>query len=107
MPSHAIFLGIENSRSVPGVFNQKCHGNQWFLINLPTCFVGVKCLAMLGCHDLDGRYDPLLKKETFDFVVHVNKEKSMTYEIKEDGAQQFYELEGKLKIKLNTNSIAF
>ena len=62
----------------------------------------VTCLAMLGCHELDGTHDPTLGKEVFDFNVVVNRivhddslgvlERSETFKITKDGGQDFYDL---------------
>jgi hypothetical protein len=55
---------------------------------------------MLGCHDLEGRRDPRLKKEVFEFNVTVNKFVDgsefwrESFQITEDGTQKFYNLTG-------------
>lgn len=65
-----------------------------------------KCLAMLGCHELDGMYDQVLGKEVFDVNVTVNRvvrdevtgdhEHLDTFQITQDGHQKFYSLTGEL-----------
>ena len=77
----------------------------------------VSCLAMLGCHDLDGLYDPVLGREIFDFNVTVNRveverrsgdddvyyhyEPVDTFRITKDGAQKFYNLTGLSLLRLH------
>ena len=59
---------------------------------------------MMGCHDLDGMYDPELGKEVYNFSVTVHRlafdpvsgaqSVSDTFRITKDGAQKFYNLTG-------------
>ncbi|TRY78589.1 hypothetical protein TCAL_04995 [Tigriopus californicus] len=71
----------------------------------------MKCLAMLGCHELDGMYDQVLGKEVFDVNVTVNRvvrddvtgdhEHLDTFQITQDGHQKFYSLTGGESIQMN------
>ena len=64
---------------------------------------------MMGCHDLDGLYDPVLGKEVFDFSVTVHRlvhdpetgvvSEQDTFKITKDGSQKFYNLTGKIRRK--------
>ncbi len=67
-----------------------------FDLNRPT-----KCLAMLGCHDLEGydsqeATDPELLKYDFNVTVnkHVRGVSSDEFQIKRNGVQKFYTLSG-------------
>ena len=78
----------------------------------------VKCLAMLGCHDLDGFYDKVLRREIFTFNLTVNRiaEKTSSgqvtteqhvdhFRIIKDGEQKFYSLKSKRKRKMTFSRI--
>ena len=59
---------------------------------------------MMGCHDLDGMYNPELGREVFDFSVTVHRlihneetgtaSAADTFKITKDGSQKFYNLTG-------------
>jgi hypothetical protein len=99
-----------------GPISDKCAGqmHKRFVWTFNLEDPDVTCLAMLGCHDLDGFYDPVLGKEIFDFNVTVNRlevdptgrrmaaskgdQVVDSFKITKDGAQKFYNLTSKDKL---------
>jgi hypothetical protein len=70
----------------------------------------ISCLAMLGCHDLEGYQDTVGDETSYDFNVTVSKHSAVgtntndddeqvrstadTFQIKRNGVQKFYTLNG-------------